>query len=135
MAINLNLPDLNFPDLASRAVQYNARASVADFDACMANYARLARQQSLDGTPAVEAVARLRKGDVSPLELIDAAAARIAGPGGGTEQKPAGTVCIAVASADAHVVRTFAFPPGREMVKAMSANWAIDMLRRFLLRG
>ena len=44
MAINLNLPDLNFPDLTSRAVQYNARASVADFDACMANYTRLARQ-------------------------------------------------------------------------------------------
>ena len=59
----------------------------------------------------------------------------IAGPGGGTEQKPVGTVCIAVASADAHVVRTFSFPQGREMVKAMSANWAIDMLRRFLLNG
>ena len=27
-------------------------------------------------------------------------------------------------------VRTFRFPGGREMVKAMSANWAIDMLRR-----
>ena len=59
----------------------------------------------------------------------------IAGPGGGTEQKPVGTVCIAVASADAHVVRTFRFPQGREMVKAMAANWAIDMLRRFLLNG
>ena len=30
-------------------------------------------------------------------------------------------------------VRTFRFPGGREMVKAMSANWAIDMLRRYLL--
>mgnify|MGYP006279916795 FL=1 len=59
----------------------------------------------------------------------------IAGPGGGTEQKPVGTVCIAVASAEAHVVRTFRFPQGREMVKAMAANWAIDMLRRFLLNG
>ena len=28
-------------------------------------------------------------------------------------------------------VRTFRFPGGREMVKAMSANWAIDMLRRY----
>ncbi|PXX50112.1 alpha/beta hydrolase [Aquitalea magnusonii] len=34
--------DLTFPDLASRAVQYNARASVADFDACMEEYAVLA---------------------------------------------------------------------------------------------
>lgn len=58
----------------------------------------------------------------------------IAGPGGGSEAKPVGTVCIAVAGRDTHVVRTFKFPPGRELVKAMSANWAIDMLRRFLLQ-
>jgi nicotinamide-nucleotide amidase len=57
----------------------------------------------------------------------------IAGPGGGTEQKPVGTVCIAVNGGEGQV-RTFRFPGGRDMVKAMSANWAIDMLRRYLLR-
>jgi nicotinamide-nucleotide amidase len=57
----------------------------------------------------------------------------IAGPGGGTEQKPVGTVCIAV-DAGQGTVRTFRFPGGRDMVKAMSANWAIDMLRRYLQR-
>ena len=56
----------------------------------------------------------------------------IAGPGGGSEQKPVGTVCIAV-DTGRQTVRTFRFPGGREMVKAMSANWAIDMLRRALL--
>lgn len=55
----------------------------------------------------------------------------IAGPGGGSEAKPVGTVCIAV-DGGAAKVRTFLFPGGREMVKAMSATWAIDMLRRFL---
>ena len=57
----------------------------------------------------------------------------IAGPGGGTEQKPAGTVCIAVDGGEGKA-RTFRFPGGREMVKAMSANGSIDMLRRYLLK-
>jgi len=58
----------------------------------------------------------------------------IAGPGGGSEQKPVGTVCIAVDGGEPRV-RTFRFPGGREMVKAMSANWAIDMVRRFLIHA
>jgi nicotinamide-nucleotide amidase len=56
----------------------------------------------------------------------------IAGPGGGTEHKPVGTVCIAV-DGGTSVVRTFRFPGGRDVVKGMAANWAIDMLRRYLL--
>jgi nicotinamide-nucleotide amidase len=63
----------------------------------------------------------------------------IAGPGGGTDQKPVGTVCIAVDGASASgtrsVVRSFRFPGGRDVVKGMAANWGIDMLRRFLIEG
>ncbi|CAI0729855.1 hypothetical protein [Serratia liquefaciens] len=39
---NENRPALLFDDLSMRAVQYNARASVEDFDACMAQYEQLA---------------------------------------------------------------------------------------------
>jgi len=58
----------------------------------------------------------------------------IAGPGGGSELKPVGTVCIAV-DGGAPRVRTFRFPGGREMVKAMSATWAIDLVRRLLIHA
>ena len=58
----------------------------------------------------------------------------IAGPGGGSEQKPVGTVCIAVLAPNVSVVRTFRFPGGREMVKQFSAITAIDMVRRAALR-
>lgn len=44
--------ELNFEDLNARAVQYNARASVADFDACMTEYAELA-QQARRQTPGI----------------------------------------------------------------------------------
>jgi nicotinamide-nucleotide amidase len=67
---------------------------------------------------------------------VGVAVTGIAGPGGGSEQKPVGTVCIAVDGvAGPAVVRTFRFPGGRDVVKSMSANWAIDMLRRYLIES
>jgi nicotinamide-nucleotide amidase len=59
----------------------------------------------------------------------------IAGPGGGSEHKPVGTVCISVVGPDSSpAVRTFRFPGNREVVKSFSAITAIDMVRRAALR-
>jgi len=56
----------------------------------------------------------------------------IAGPDGGTPEKPVGTVAIAVlVGADARV-RTFQFVGAREMVKFQSAQAALNMLRLML---
>ena len=56
----------------------------------------------------------------------------MAGPTGGTEAKPVGMVCIAVAFDDV-AVRTFKFPGNRELVKTFAAFTAIDMVRRRLI--
>jgi nicotinamide-nucleotide amidase len=53
----------------------------------------------------------------------------IAGPGGGTPDKPVGTVAIAVAAADEVRVRTFQFIGGRDMVKFQAAQSALNMTR------
>jgi PncC family amidohydrolase len=55
----------------------------------------------------------------------------IAGPGGGSEAKPVGTVSIAIVGpGERQRVRTSVFPGGRTMVKTLAANAAIDGLRR-----
>jgi nicotinamide-nucleotide amidase len=57
----------------------------------------------------------------------------IAGPGGGTPEKPVGTVAIAVRTPTAKQVRTFQFLGARDMVKFQSAQAAMNMLRLMLL--
>jgi nicotinamide-nucleotide amidase len=56
----------------------------------------------------------------------------IAGPDGGTADKPVGTVAIAVLTPSGERVRTFRFVGGREMVKFQSAQAAMNMLRLLL---
>ena len=57
----------------------------------------------------------------------------IAGPGGGTPEKPVGTVAIAVLTPTATRVRTFQFIGGRDMVKFQAAQAALNMLRLMLI--
>jgi competence/damage-inducible protein CinA-like protein len=59
----------------------------------------------------------------------------IAGPTGGSEKKPVGTVYIALATGDSETVaRKFVFPTDRETFKQLAARAALDLLRRKLLK-
>ena len=56
----------------------------------------------------------------------------IAGPGGGTPEKPVGTVAIAVSALSEERVRTFQFFGARDLVKFQSAQAALNMIRLML---
>jgi nicotinamide-nucleotide amidase len=56
----------------------------------------------------------------------------VAGPDGGSDDKPVGTVFIAVISPLGHAVRVHRFMGTRSTVRERSAQTALDMLRRHL---
>ena len=59
----------------------------------------------------------------------------IAGPGGGSEAKPVGTVHIAVAGPSGREHRRMFWPMTRPMFKWFATQSALDMLRLFVARG
>jgi nicotinamide-nucleotide amidase len=108
-------------------------------------YSNAAKSQLLD----VDAALIEQHGAVSePVALAMAAGALerfgadtavaitgIAGPGGGTETKPVGTVCFSVALADGgSITRTTRLPGNRSDIRERSTTIAMHLLRR-ALRG
>ena len=56
----------------------------------------------------------------------------IAGPGGGTEEKPVGTVCFTVAVDGGSSTRTLLLPGGRNDIRERSTTVAMHLLRQAL---
>jgi nicotinamide-nucleotide amidase len=57
----------------------------------------------------------------------------VAGPGGGSPEKPVGTVYIAVAASGKTIVKKFFFPTDRETFKQIATQAALELLRRRLI--
>ncbi len=56
----------------------------------------------------------------------------VAGPGGGSENKPVGTVCLSAALEDRRIDRTVRLPGERAMIRERSTTVAMHMVRRLL---
>jgi nicotinamide-nucleotide amidase len=56
----------------------------------------------------------------------------IAGPDGGTPEKPVGTVFLALSAADGEKVQGYRFSGDREQIRRISACMALEWLRRYL---
>ncbi len=59
----------------------------------------------------------------------------IAGPTGGSEEKPVGTVWVAVRVGEVSVVKRRHYPGARDLVRARAAEGGLDLLRRTLLQA
>ena len=68
------------------------------------------------------------------LSDFSVAVTGIAGPGGGTEQKPVGLVYVAAASKQGADVRRMNFSGNRSLIRQKTARFAILFLRDFILR-
>lgn len=58
----------------------------------------------------------------------------IAGPGGGTSEKPVGTVWVGYADAETVTARRFQFVTDRQLNKELFSTAALEMIRRHLMR-
>jgi len=90
----------------------------------------IARHGAVSGECAEEMAEGIRALAKADLSL---AVTGIAGPGGGSEDKPVGTVWFALADRAGAISFLHRFPGDRHQVQALAAQTGLDLLRRHLL--
>jgi nicotinamide-nucleotide amidase len=92
---------------------------------------KLIEQNGAVSKPVAQAMAEGAKVRASSTYAL--ATTGIAGPTGGSDEKPVGTVYIALAGPTETAARRYFFPNDRETFKQQAAQAAFDLLRRKLL--
>lgn len=88
-----------------------------------------------EGAVSEAVVAQMLNGVISKFETqMGIAVSGIAGPGGGTSEKPVGTVWIAVGNNSNQKIRKIHLPGNRLQVIKLTSIVALEMLRKLLLK-
>ncbi len=113
------------------------------FEGGVITYSNSAKQRLLDLPPAVlrlhgavsEHTARLMAAGVRTLLNADVSLAvtGIAGPSGGTPQKPVGMVFVALAAHDVNLCREYLWAGDRRRNRECSVRAALEMLKDYIL--
>jgi nicotinamide-nucleotide amidase len=110
---------------------YVTYANLAKVDALGVDR-RLIEEHGAVSDPVARAMAegaRSRSGSTCAISTTG-----VAGPGGGSDEKPVGTVYLALATPEQTMVRKLFYPADRPTFKDMVAQTAFDWLRRDLIR-
>jgi nicotinamide-nucleotide amidase len=94
----------------------------------------LAQTLQQHGAVSEETAAEMAAGVRGALDAdIGISVTGIAGPDGGTAEKPVGTVCFALSAADTAYVRRYQLWGTRDWIKLLSSQVALDWVRLYLL--
>ncbi|NBB88282.1 MAG: competence/damage-inducible protein A [Bacteroidetes bacterium] len=86
------------------------------------------------GAVSEETVRAMVKGTIKQFGAdIAIATSGIAGPGGGTPEKPVGTIWIACGNADRTLVKRLQLSKNRKLNIEYTTIWALNLIRRFLM--
>jgi nicotinamide-nucleotide amidase len=113
--------------LLESLVAYSNDAKIRDLGVSAADIATHGAVSETVAAQMAEGVRRLSGAD------IGVATTGIAGPGGGTQEKPVGTVCIALADAEGTLSRRYQLMRERGRNKQLATQVALDWVRRRLL--
>lgn len=119
--------------------------SSAYFKGSVVTYSNESKQRLLDvdagtlathGAVSAEVAISMAKGALRRLEVdVALSLTGIAGPSGGTPQKPVGLVHFAVATRDGLTARQVSFPTTRPQVRRLAAFAGLGLVRKILLQG